>query len=600
METENELQNVKDLLYRTNRVARIGGWEVDLLYNQLSWTDVTREIHEVEPDFIPDIATAINFYKEGESRDKIQALVADAIENGKAYNVELQIITAKGNELWVRAIGQVEFEENTAVRLYGTFQDIDLEKKYRLRIQKNEESLKRAQKIAKMGSWELDLQTNEVVWTEELYNIYGFDPTQPPPPYTEHMKLFTPASWDKLSTALAKATDSGVSYELELRTVGKNGENGWMWVRGEAVYDGSNKIIGLRGMAQDISEKKKAEELLQETSLRLTLATKAANIGVWDYNIVEDKLVWDKQMYSLYGITHDTFSGVYEAWRSGLHPDDVQRGDREIELALSGEKEFNTEFRVVWPDGSVHHIRAQAAIIRSSSGKALRMIGTNWDITKEKLIQESLKLAKEEAEKANKAKSEFLANMSHEIRTPLNGVIGFTELLKRTPLSSMQQEYVDNSNVSAHTLLGVINDILDFSKIEAGMLHLELVKTDMIELVENCIDMVKYTAAKKNLEVLLDIDVNMPRFAMTDPVRLKQVIINLLSNAVKFTHFGEVELKLKYEKLSHETGKFFFSVRDTGIGIAEEQKSKLFQAFSQADSSTTREFGGTGLGLVIS
>ena len=130
--TENELQKVKDLLNRTNRVARIGGWEVDLIANQVQWTDITREIHEVASDFIPDIATAINFYKEGESRETIQALVADAIESGKAYNVELQIITAKGNELWVRAIGQAEFEGSKAVRLYGTFQDIDLEKKYRL------------------------------------------------------------------------------------------------------------------------------------------------------------------------------------------------------------------------------------------------------------------------------------------------------------------------------------------------------------------------------------------------------------------------------------------------------------------------------------
>ncbi len=221
----------------------------------------------------------------------------------------------------------------------------------------------------------------------------------------------------------------------------------------------------------------------------------------------------------------------------------------------------------------------------------------------EALVQErthDLSEAMTKAEAASKAKSEFLANMSHEIRTPLNGVIGFTDLLKNTSLSPLQQQYVDNANVSGHTLLDIINDILDFSKIEAGMMHLEIIKTDMIMLFENSVDIVRYSAGKKNLEILLDIDQGMPRFAMVDPVRLKQVLANLLSNAVKFTEKGEVELKVIYTPEGSEKGTFSISVRDTGIGISETQREKLFKAFSQADSSTTRKFGGTGLGLIIS
>jgi len=179
-------------------------------------------------------------------------------------------------------------------------------------------------------------------------------------------------------------------------------------------------------------------------------------------------------------------------------------------------------------------------------------------------------------------------------------VIGFTDLLKRTSLTPIQQQYVSNANVSGHALLGIINDILDFSKIEAGMLNLEIIQTDMIELLENSVDIIKYAAGKKGLEVLLNIDSAMPRFAKADPIRLKQILANLLGNAVKFTDKGEVELKVRYESLTRAQGRLVFSVRDTGIGIAEAQKSKLFKAFSQADSSTTRKFGGTGLGLIIS
>ncbi|MFP4164499.1 MAG: response regulator [Chitinispirillaceae bacterium] len=204
------------------------------------------------------------------------------------------------------------------------------------------------------------------------------------------------------------------------------------------------------------------------------------------------------------------------------------------------------------------------------------------------------------ADEANQAKSRFLANMSHEIRTPLNGVIGFTELLKSTPLTPLQRKYLDNANVSGHTLLGIVNDILDFSKIEAGMLELETAKTDMVDLLESSADIVKLAAGEKNLELLLDIDHRMPRFAHVDPLRLKQIIANLLGNAVKFTEKGEIELKVVYENLGGGQGKYTLSVRDTGIGITEQQKQKLFQPFSQADSSTTRKFGGSGLGLIIS
>jgi len=392
----------------------------------------------------------------------------------------------------------------------------------------------------------------------------------------------------------------GNEWHGEFHNKRKDGSFYWESASISPIRDVTGKMTSFLAVKEDITKRKQAEKDLEQLTTRLSLATRAGGVGVWDLDLVNNILLWDDQMFLLYGISKENFGGAYETWKAGVHPEDVVRGDLEIQKAISGEKEFDTEFRVVWPDGTIHNIKALAIVQRDELGKPLRMIGTNWDITEKKIAEEKLIKALEAAETANKAKSEFLANMSHEIRTPLNGVIGFTDLLQSTPLSPMQHQYVKNANVSGRNLLGIINDILDFSKIEAGMMNLEIIKTDMIELLGQSVDIIKYVADKKNLEVLLDIDTNMPRFAYVDPVRLKQIFANLLGNAVKFTPKGEIELKVSYEDLDNKQGRFSFSVRDTGIGITQEQQSRLFKVFSQADSSITRKYGGTGLGLAIS
>ena len=385
----------------------------------------------------------------------------------------------------------------------------------------------------------------------------------------------------------------------------------------------------------DISDRKRTEEQLQQRTaelekIRQTLTDQGALLaeamitgamGAWSFEVAAEQFTFTDEFYAVFRTTAEA--------EGGYQMSPVQYAERfippafrevvaaEIRTALnSADMDYRRtlDHQAIFVDGSPGWIQVSFRLVRNEDGSPLRIIGVNQDITERKRAEQELQSINKNLEKqtaianamaaqakmASAAKSEFLANMSHEIRTPLNSVIGFTDLLKNTPLNGVQQRYVNNANVSGHTLLGIINDILDFSKIEAGMLELDVVRTDMLELLENSANIVQFSAEQKGLNVTLNIDPAMPRFAHVDPVRLKQILANLLGNAVKFTEKGEVALNVGFKRLEGRQGRFEFSVRDTGIGISDAQKEKLFKAFSQADSSTTRKFGGTGLGLIIS
>ena len=229
----------------------------------------------------------------------------------------------------------------------------------------------------------------------------------------------------------------------------------------------------------------------------------------------------------------------------------------------------------------------------------LSIIGVVEEITDRKNTEDNLLAAKEEAEKSTRTKSDFLANMSHEIRTPLHTITGMTELLRETTLDAEQLEYAEQVGFSADVLLSLINDILDFSKIEAGRLTLESIEFDLYKTAEDSVDLVALEAHQKGLEVLLDIKSDVPRHLIGDPVRVRQVIINLFNNATKFTDSGEIGINIETVHLDGDTAEIRITVRDSGIGIPTEKMDRLFQVFSQVDSSTTRKYGGSGLGLSI-
>ena len=366
-------------------------------------------------------------------------------------------------------------------------------------------------------------------------------------------------------------------------------------IRGER-----DEYFGRFYIFEDISEKLKMEENLFKLTERLSLAVEAGDVGVWEYDIIRGTLVWDEAMYKLYGISEDSFSGAYEVWEKVLHPEDLEQARTCLQQAIRGEKKFDTSFRVVWHDGSVHHVKANAAVIRDSEGMPLKMIGTNWDITKHVERERELSKAKEQAESANLTKSQFLANMSHEIRTPMNGVLGYLELLSRTNVNEEQKDFLKNAQLASEILLHLINDVLDFSKIESGNFMIENMAFKIRSTIEDTVSFLFAKAAEKEIQLHIMVNSNVPEEIEGDPTRIRQIITNLIGNAIKFTDKGEISVLVDATEEKDEFVRIYFKVKDTGIGISKRDMEGLFKPFIQADTSATRKYGGTGLGLAIS
>jgi PAS domain S-box-containing protein len=352
------------------------------------------------------------------------------------------------------------------------------------------------------------------------------------------------------------------------------------------------------GIAKDITEQRLWEESLRESEERFRIMADSCPTIIWVTDAAGRTRVANRICREFFGTTFEQADG--DQSRLVIHPDDHSEYVERFLLAVRERAPFRAEARVRRSDGEWRWIASYAEPRLSVNGEFLGHVGISPDITDRKQSEEALQRAKDSAEAANRAKSEFLANMSHEIRTPMNGVIGLTELALDTELTAEQRGYLKEVKNSAGSLLRILNDILDFSKIEAGKLEFEVIEFDLRQTVEETVKVLGIRAAAKNLELAYDLNPAVPSRLLGDPGRLRQILINLIGNAIKFTERGEVVVRVEPLSEAGEELELHFSVKDTGIGIPLNKQQHVFGAFSQADSSLTRTFGGTGLGLTIS
>ncbi|MGB5960419.1 MAG: response regulator [Coleofasciculaceae cyanobacterium] len=531
-------------------------------------------------------------------------LIPKALALPSPAQLELEIKERKTAELKLQeALKLLEInQENLALRveqrtaeLQQTNQQLEIEMQERelaetARIN-SEERLNQALTAAQMGAWEWDLKSDHINWSDSVESIFGMSPGSFDGKYQTYLNSVHPDDLFQATEAVNRSLETGTEYEVENRICGQDGSIRWITAKGAVIRDSRGKAIRMIGTVMNITKRKEIELALEKErqQLRQIITNAPISMALFDnemrYLAYSTRWLEEQELQgqSIIGRSHyEVVPDLKEDWKIMY-----QRG-------LQGEILSASEDLWQRADGRKFYLRWAINPWYITDGTIGGIVLVSDSINE--LVE-----AREAALEAARLKSEFLANMSHEIRTPMNGVLGVAGLLLQTPLSSIQLDYARTIRSSAEHLLNVINDILDFSKLEAGEMSIEQIDFDLDSCLESVVDVLATQAEAKGLELAVVVEDNVPRQLQGDPGRLRQILLNLTGNALKFTSEGGVVVKasLVDATTARSPIKIRFEVTDTGIGISKSDQNKLFQSFSQVDASMTRQYGGTGLGLVI-
>lgn len=578
------------------KYSNIGTWEWDIPSGELFWSERIAglfgyrdgEIETSYENFINAVHPA--------DRKLVEAAVQAALDEDTPYEIEHRVLWPDNSVRWVMERGAVYRDaEGKPLKMLGIVQDIHQRKIGQIDLEQQQMQLKQAQQTARLANWHTNVKTRTFDASETAYEIYGLDSSKEKLSIDSFKNCVYPPDRPLLEEIGDQIKASGC-YDVTHRILRPDGEIRHVHVTGQATKDSSGNIISLSGAIQDITNRVELERRLKETEQIFTVAVESAGDGVWQYDFSKSIVSCSPQCMGMLGFEKERVSLSSGQWLDLIHPDDRERLTEAAQNYLTGNSDtYNAQVRMRCKSGEYKWVLCRGGGIQNDSeGHPTQLIGINSDISDIKQKETELVVARNEADKANRAKSEFLSNMSHELRTPLNAIIGFGQLLELdASLSADNSQYVHEVVKAGEHLLELINGILDLAKVEAGRIMLSIETIALLPLLKEAITLIRPLADEKRIS--LEISGNTDATIAVDRVRLKQILINLISNAIKYNlDNGRVRVTIG----ANESNMAYIDVEDTGPGLDKDQLEHIFEPFNRANAEHSN-IEGTGIGLTI-
>lgn len=587
---------MKEVYWDILDATGVGYWSWDIPNDHVKVSDSFKEMIGYAGEDVAGSKDAMIALMYEEDVDKFFKKLEEyvATKGEKTLEVETRFVHKKGKTIFFECKAKVVkwSDDGQPLQMVGSFLDITKAKTFEANLMQVQNLLNKTNEAARVGGWEVDLLTGKIKWTKVTRMIHevedDFEPT-----FEKGVSFFTPSSREKIEKAFKDAVAENKAYDLELELITAKGNKVWTRAIGYPERK-MGKCVKVVGSFQDITNIKRAEEelRLKKEQLGHFIEYSPAAMAMFDNNMryiaASNKWMLSYKLEGdIVGKSHyEVFPEISDEWKA-FH-----------QRCLAGETMKNDGEPFERADGRTDWLRWEIRPWYDTPGVVGGMVMLTEVITEQVEAKEALMKAKEEAESASEAKSLFLSTMSHEIRTPMNAVIGLTHILLDNPRED-QVENLKTLKFSAENLLVLINDILDFSKIEAGKVEFEQAHFSIKDVLNNIRLSLQSQANDKGILLKLMVDEELPRLLVGDPVRVGQIFTNLMSNAIKFTNKGKVTVTATLQKVLDGNAVIDFEVIDTGIGIAKDKQSLVFESFSQANPYIARKYGGTGLGLAI-
>src|SRR5512139_3605032 len=584
-------------LEEAQRLARLGNWSVDLATGKCTWSREVYSLFGRAPhQYVPKLDSYFDELIHPDDVERVRQAYHLALESGRPEGVDHRVVWPDGTVRWIQVDGCIENDtDGNPVRLTGTFQDITARKQTELALEESRGQLEEAQRLARLGNWNLDLGTKEVTWSAGMYALCN----RPPDTYTPtleslYSEVIHPDEGPVLKQIRQRIFETPERQSLDLRILWPDGTVRWVNLEALAEYDVHGTPTKLMGAVLDITERKLIEIALAESRAQLEEAQNLAKLGHWSADLTTGELQWSDEIYRIFGQDPASFTPSIERFDAAVHPDDLARVKESKHLAATNGM-CDVVHRIIRPDGEVRYVHHMGRAQTDADGRMVRLTGSVQDITELKRTEHAMLQAKEAAEAASHAKSEFLASMSHELRTPLNSILGFAQLFGLDPeLPEKTRDHAREIERAGQHLLSLVNDLIDLARIEAGKLELFPAPVGVRAVVSDSLAMVAPIARERGIRLIDAGGVCEKTLVLADYTRLQQVLINLLANAIKYNRpAGTVHLVCRLAE-----GVVRIAISDTGPGIPAHKHSRMFSPFDRLGAERG-QVEGSGIGLVI-